>query len=304
MKKVIQGGILIGLVLISITFTKAVAQTKWGAPIRINIFLPAKISFGADDNIPPSGHSSNTIVNDSIVILSGFTSDSGSNSFTENNDTIDAVGNDRSIPWIVQRVTLHCVIDTTTKTINDFSWSFLYDYEASSGYTRINQAISFIPLSYVTKPDSSLEVNDTGAVCRTSISSVNYTSVDYRQLDKQGGYTETGQVLNSLIEDTSSYRCFINISLYPPKPVSAVCQCTYVTRIFMATVSLPDHSIHFSFPAADHPQQLSIYDILGREVSRVEIAAGSSSYQMTSTGYPKGTYFARLGMQTASFMVN
>jgi hypothetical protein len=49
---------------------------------------------------------------------------------------------------------------------------------------------------------------------------------------------------------------------------------------------------------------MNIYDILGREVSRIEIPAGSSSYAMSSVGFAKGTFFARLGIQSASFMMN
>jgi hypothetical protein len=88
------------------------------------------------------------------------------------------------------------------------------------------------------------------------------------------------------------------------KPINFVSKSLTTLQSLIISTSLPDHTIHFSFPSSDHAQRITIYDILGREVSRLEIPVGSSSYAMSSIGYPKGTFFARLGLQTASFVMN
>jgi hypothetical protein len=49
---------------------------------------------------------------------------------------------------------------------------------------------------------------------------------------------------------------------------------------------------------------LIIYDILGREVERIEIPSGVSEYRLQRDGFMSGYYFARLGSQSASFIVN
>jgi len=62
--------------------------------------------------------------------------------------------------------------------------------------------------------------------------------------------------------------------------------------------------IHFSFLLLTHSEPLLIYDILGREVKRIEIPSGVSEYSIPREQFRSGSYFARLGNMTASFVVD
>lgn len=104
-----------------------------------------------------------------------------------------------------------------------------------------------------------------------------------------------------LLEDTSGYKCEIVFVL--EKSVNAISKLRHLSQDLSIINSLPDHTINFTLPSSSHPETLFIYDILGREISKIEIPAGSTSYVLESAGFPKGTYFARLGSGTVRFMI-
>ncbi len=130
--------------------------------------------------------------------------------------------------------------------------------------------------------------------------------MDLRDIDfvgecssEKGYYYGSEWHIDSLLEGVNFSIIFVN-----SKPINSVTSPITATQNFNVVNYFPFNRADFTFPSSDHPQQITIYDILGREVKRIEIPAGSTSYAMSSVGYPKGTYFARLGLQTASFMMN
>jgi hypothetical protein len=84
----------------------------------------------------------------------------------------------------------------------------------------------------------------------------------------------------------------------------AVSSNTSTTASIVTFNDVLHQSTHFSFPSSDHTQPLLIYDILGREVKRIEIPSGVSEYSLPQGQLPSGCYFARLGNMNAKFMVN
>ncbi len=62
-------------------------------------------------------------------------------------------------------------------------------------------------------------------------------------------------------------------------------------------------NIFIYFPFSNHYEILHIYDLLGREISRIEIPPGATQYTFNTSGFPAGHYFARLGNMTGHFVV-
>ncbi|MEP7233707.1 MAG: hypothetical protein ABI778_00295 [Ignavibacteriota bacterium] len=161
-----------------------------------------------------------------------------------------------------------------------------------------NFAIQFALLKFIWLSDSTFYVADSGKECMQTIESASY---HYYKSDNppSTGYISISS--DSLFRaDTAAFRCNFSFQLFKAPSVSV--RKTYIETNFYATFS-SKNILTFSIPNYSSPQSLLIYDILGREISQIEIPAGSTSYRMSSAGYPKGTYFARLGSQTASFMI-
>ena len=105
-----------------------------------------------------------------------------------------------------------------------------------------------------------------------------------------------------LWDDATEDTCLItfrkmNLSVVVPNP-------SYSQSNFISiSTSLPDHTINFTLPSSTHPETLFIYDILGREAARLEIASGMTQYSMNSSRFPSGHYFARLGNNSSHFVI-
>lgn len=203
--------------------------------------------------------------------------------------------------------TISYVVDTVDKRIKNFTirrgidttyWEFAYHrtwHEKS--------LINFGDLSYDILGDTLLFINLQGDVAMKSIDKFSYDYSGSESYTWRGdSYTRLrDEHFLNLLRDSMLYDCEIQFSKYSTSVVNWV---AIKHQTLIASTSLPDHTIHFSFPTCDHAQQMTIYDILGREVSRIEISAGSSSYAMSSVGYAKGTFFARLGNMGAKFVVD
>ena len=64
-----------------------------------------------------------------------------------------------------------------------------------------------------------------------------------------------------------------------------------------------DRSIRFSCPPILQAETFIVYDICGRYVLQHNLEMGESTYMIPSNRLPPGTYFARLGNLTTSFIV-
>jgi photosystem II stability/assembly factor-like uncharacterized protein len=60
-------------------------------------------------------------------------------------------------------------------------------------------------------------------------------------------------------------------------------------------------SADFKFEPLKEPTPLELFDLLGRQLLRREIAAGEGSLHIDMQSYPAGVYFARLGGETIRF---
>lgn len=68
-------------------------------------------------------------------------------------------------------------------------------------------------------------------------------------------------------------------------------------------LQLINNKIILQFFACGNCQPFTIYDLLGREISRIVIPAGTTQYTLDTSGFPSGHYFARLGNMTGHFVV-
>jgi hypothetical protein len=178
----------------------------------------------------------------------------------------------------------------------------------SSGYMGADgtqtTSFQFSSLDFSISSDTILKVNTNGSALINSLIGASFHIEGYTSYctTVYRGHWWTRVDLVRLLDDTTQYNC--SITLVIPQPVNIVTEGILSQKNLTVFSSLPDHTIHFSFPASDHTQWMTIYDILGREVFRLEIPAGSASYAMSSVGFPKGAFFARLGNSTAHFEVN
>ena len=206
------------------------------------------------------------------------------------------------------RDTIHFILDTIQKTVRNFYFAYV-NYSSSYNFaeqfaTNENFRILFSNLNYVKDAgDSLLIVNTSGKICKESIDSVKYDVYKSDQYYHRGSYIDGNDTthLIQLSDDTASYQCSLTFSL---SVLSNVVLVNSIKHNFTVTYSLPNQIINYSFSACDHSQQMTIYDILGREVKRIEIPSGVSEYRLQRDGFMSGYYFARLGSQTAKFVVN
>jgi len=280
------------LCLMALTFgvNNVFAQEKWvprsiyvQAPIEATHSIVGDCQYGPND----TSWKENTI----MYVGSYTPSFSNPTNYHRTNNTI-------SMSWQdgLGTYDLSFIFDSLHNTLNNYSVHF-----AGSGppFGYGNATILLSSISFISSQDSFIEVNMSGA---NLINSISISSFDNgRSNNCTGGHYNEGISFDHIIFDTSSYQCIITLVI--PQTSTSVQVLNNIALTFMVSTSLPDHTIHFSFPITDHAKEMTIYDILGREVSRIEIPAGSASYVMSSVGFTKATYFARLGLQTASFIV-
>jgi len=107
---------------------------------------------------------------------------------------------------------------------------------------------------------------------------------------------------DSLLQNYNNFHCYIKLGI--TQPINSVSQSKNNDQALIINTIIPDHSIYLSFPSSDHSETLAIYDVLGREVKRIEIPSGASEYDLARKQFASGYYFAQLGNLNASFIVN
>ena len=235
-------------------------------------------------------------------------------SWKKNNDTIYVIKSIYGFYGAVSgQYTLSFLIDSIDSEIKNFtinsSDNDIYTGSSSCLGSPYNSSVTntsssylrFSKMNYINSGDSALSVSLSGVDCMNHIDTFNYfnyyTSSYYWRGDSKNCWNTYKSLY--LIRDSSEASCSIIFSKIQKSSVPNIDQIH-----FYVTWQLYDHTVHFSFPSFDHSQTISIYDILGREVKRIEIPSGVSEYRLQRDGFMSGYYFARLGNLNAKFVVN
>jgi hypothetical protein len=315
MKKIVRFTIF--GVVVALTFSNAIifAQEKWQLQ-SLNLQIPLTVTYSATGHndtskkvimsfsssfANPPGGMMITVGDSSFNVWTTSGGDGGNGGYLYeygfgNMHFIDNAGDGSLINlFLVDSISGFSISNTNHPPYTDYF----------SGAQK--NSINFFKLKYdvqlVSVDTTIIKIKQTGALCKKLIEQAYYTSSfnDSWQDKYSHSYNDNGSAIG-LSDDTSSYICEI-VFLVNNFPSNVQSVKSDIPSLITST-SLPDHTIHFSFPSSDHRQQMTIYDILGREISRIEIPAGSSSYVMPSDCYPKGAFFARLGNLGAKFVVD
>ncbi len=192
------------------------------------------------------------------------------------------------------RITVSFLLDTLKKRVVNFVWDYRHVSTPSYPNSLTESTISFSKLDYYLAGDTII-VRAYGTQCSMELTKAHYYD-NYRY--SPDTYTET-RADNIRDKDTSDFQCLLTLLFLR----NSFVRQENLSQLFSVSTTLPDHTIHFSFPASDHAQQMTIYDILGREVSRDEVASDLIQYSIAPTRFRSGHYFVRLGMNMASFEV-
>ena len=186
----------------------------------------------------------------------------------------------------------------TLRSQNDHSDSLVINYDT----VRSESFIKFSEIPFAWSGDTMMVIDLRGGQCKQSILDFNDTTSHVHLWDYHTyWYIQTLQVHSiNLSSDSSNFSFLVELKKYQ---TSFVSNHSNTDRTFSVSVLIPESIIHFSF-CNTLPQYLLIYDILGREVKRIEIPSGVSEYRLQRDGFVSGYYFARLGSQTAKFVVN
>jgi hypothetical protein len=190
-------------------------------------------------------------------------------------------------------------IDTIQLILKDVN--FRFSYHSTSGFYSSfleSKEVYFSSLPYKINGDT-LFTSISGSECRdNAIANYRYYSYELTAPRSENAQIESKNSIS--ISDTLPCLFFLSCLLSAPKNDVNSFKCS---QIFSIYTNLSDHNINFTFPSSGGPQQLTLYDILAREISRIEIPSGTTQYTLSTAGYPKGDYFARLGNSTGHFVV-
>ncbi|MEI8135568.1 MAG: hypothetical protein WCH46_10940 [bacterium] len=196
----------------------------------------------------------------------------------------------RSYNGITTSITF--LLDSAANKLLHFDYS--YSERVARGETKVG--VSFEELDFYTASDSQLVVKDSGySLVKKLISATYVRKMQSPPTVDEGFDDELVSVVNS---DTSDF--FGSVTLRIARP-SSVANESAQSKSILFTVLL--NSYRLFFPVATRTETLYIYDILGREISRIEIPPGTTQYTLSTVGVPKGDYFARLGNKTGHFLV-
>jgi hypothetical protein len=212
------------------------------------------------------------------------------------------IGNTISISWSAPYngdpcnydVQVSFDLDSVNSKLNNFYMSYNSpDYRGGciSSSVRIPSMNFEIP-----KNSGDTILIASGGISTDSITSGSYENSTFGNCNVRLAHYGTG---HGLTNGSIGY----SITLVIPQPVNAVSESNFAQQNIKIFSKLLDNAIHFSFPTSDQPQPLLIYDILGREIKRIEIPSGVSEYSVPQGQLPSGYYFARLGNMGAKFMV-
>ena len=281
------------------------AQEHW-VPKSISIQVPLMVHDHYFNTIPGQVYDRSS---DGKMLLGiGISSTDSLMLSSRRSDTIMFIYGQKALMGSENRIiTLSFILDSIEKKIKNFYISYDFDTSfASLFYPTIvhdHAFMRFNSFDYNQPSDSNLIVAASADLSIKMFDTAGYSYSVFQEENGKYGYgTGEDHHKDSLIfSDTVSFQCSIELIL--TKLSSIVTPANGTQQSFITNTSLPDHTIHFSFPSSDHSQTISIYDILGREVKRIEIPSGVSEYRLQRDGFMSGYYFARLGSQSAKFFI-
>lgn len=281
------------------------AQFQW-LPRFVSVQTPMEVHHHYLSNVPGSSYDSS---NDGMMLLRFGYDSTGTYShpnYLRNKDSvsIEFYSSKQDSVSETKSTLIYFVLDSANNKVRNFSIEYVHQINpvgsVNGHYEYFKSSVLFSFLDYQRSGDSSFIVNFSGAPCRTKLDSAYFSSYIDDVSESNLHITKSHQI-DSLLEATSLYKCSFAFNL--TKLVDAVSQSNATPQGLIITTSIPDHEIHISFPSSDHPQTLFIYDVLGREVARVEISSGMMKYRIRSSQFRNGDYFVRLGKSSGSFEV-
>ena len=275
----------------------AFAQAKL-IPKEISIQVPMMVHYRNFSTVYQHGYDHES--NSKLFLDFSISSYSQIKNYSVNGDTIVILYANplkgsftTSLPGIT---TIRFIVDSAYSRFKSFYIGSLYDTSFSnlpySAWEHYNSFIQFSSLDYKLLSDSIFILSKSGVLDRKD-----FDTADYYYY---GGDRPNGKYVDEIegeVDKMYSLRIDTLSSVTPDINYNA----GHKSLLIFLSI---DHSIHFSFPKSNHSQILYAYDILGREVKRIEIPSGVSEYRLERGDFMSGYYFARLGSQTASFIVN
>lgn len=287
-----------GLIALIFGDTDVFAQAKWW-PKSIDIEIPIEVT--------------HQVFNDTITYQRSVFSFGGSLYSPKNIQKYIKNGEEVTVSYGPDTTFLPAsitfTVDAASKTLRNFYLQYSLIHETLKNYYDeiyfgYEDHVSFSALNYRIIDDSVLVISESGAQCKKDLTAAEtyHADYDFYNAPRARSYSGIEDKGSPVPEDTAAYSC--SLTFVYSRQLNGVQESRNNDHGLNISTSLPDHTIHFTFSSSAHAQTMSIYDILGREVSRIEIPAGSSSYVLSSVSHAKGTFFARLCMQSASFMMN
>jgi len=290
MKKVILYYILGIFVILRFGTLDAFAQAKFLLK-NITIQVPAVETYFMETGCPSEVPDSTSKIFGNISIVAF-----GYDAIIKNERTGDSIYMDLSLGYSEMQFSF--TLDSLEGNLKNFSINETINH-GSFGYLSSTIQISSLNFSI---RDSLLIVDMNGETTKNNIANVKYENDGPVNNCANRSHWFTSVTFDHLLDDTSQYKC--SISLIITKPINSVQTLTSNNEALITSSIFSDHTTHFSFPSSDHPQPLIIFDILGREVKRIEIPSGVSEYSLQRDGFMSGYYFARLGNLGAKFVVS
>lgn len=193
------------------------------------------------------------------------------------------------------RLSVSFVLDTTAKLIRSLSIDTSNESLRSSGET----ALFYSALPYSLLNDTTIVAHEEGATCLHKLSVTRFRITNTSPC--AGGTYGTTATYADLFTDTSVFSCTLRLAFKPT--LSGVPGSEPIHREFRAYAALDDQRVRFDFPATAAPCVLAVYDLLGRRINLEKISVGITGSDIPAMQLPPGTYFARLGEMTTSFVV-
>ena len=194
----------------------------------------------------------------------------------------------------------------------DTNWLKAGSCQVTTSGSSISFSFTFAPRSFGITVDTAIRE----ITALSIIESNNYSAFNAKvEINKRVPYQETLARNSALITDDYSFTwssapdCqdlyggpgWIGLGgAAPPSTVSGQ-HVESVQRITALTFS---NSTQFSFAASKESPFICIFDLLGREVARIDVPAGAESVEYNTSRLSPGIYFAVLGRDVVKFAVN
>lgn len=281
---------LLYIVLLSVFYTlSSQAQDKVQVSVHLNI--PIMIHHSYHDGVDASK-------DEDLIEPYSITSQFTNGKYSFNGDSIYFLL-DRSQWAIIDKEFFLIDLDTIQRTL-DIHYLYNYDYH----YRQTNR-ISLKEVRLISIPYQILDNNKIfGFLLGNQL--IDYLdTLNYREESSSEQVCFNGNHISyqtdTLVKVISDSKDTVFLITLSPTSINRV--QSQPNNFQSLRISKINEYFNFFFPSSTHPETLFIYDILGREAARFEIAAGMTQYSMNSSRFPSGHYFARLGNMTAHFEV-